>query len=73
VHIDVEGERFLYNQVRIMVGTLVEIGRGHWPPERVASVLASRDRSQAGQTAPPQGLCLQWVCYPAQRSIADGA
>ena len=62
--IDVEGDGFLYNQVRIMVGTLVEIGRGHWPPERIDEIIAACDRSRAGPTAPPEGLCLQWVRYP---------
>jgi len=64
IRIDVVGDGFLYNQVRNMVGTLVEIGRGHWPVERVAQVLAARDRALAGPTAPPQGLTLCWVRYP---------
>jgi tRNA pseudouridine38-40 synthase len=63
VLIDVEGDGFLYNQVRNMVGTLVEIGRGRWPPERVPEILTARDRRLAGRTAPPHGLCLQWVRY----------
>jgi len=63
VQFEVEGDGFLYNQVRNMVGTLVEVGRAHWPAERVAEILASRDRTQAGPTAPPQGLCLEWVRY----------
>jgi len=66
VRIDVEGVGFLYNQVRNMVGTLVEVGRGHWAPERVGEILASRDRRTAGPTAPARGLCLQWVRYPAR-------
>jgi tRNA pseudouridine38-40 synthase len=68
VNIEVEGTSFLYNQVRIMVGTLVEIGRGHWPPERAAAVLSTRDRSLAGPTAPAQGLTLEWVRYDPLRS-----
>lgn len=64
VSIDVTGTGFLYNQVRNMVGTLIEVGRGHWPADRVAEVMASRDRSNAGPTAPALGLCLQWVRYP---------
>ncbi len=64
IRFDVQGTGFLYNQVRIMVGTLLEIGRGHWPVERAAEILASRDRSQAGPTVLPVGLCLQWVEYP---------
>jgi tRNA pseudouridine38-40 synthase len=61
--VDVEGDGFLYNQVRNIVGTLVEIGRGHWNPERIHDILASGDRRMAGPTAPPEGLCLQWVRY----------
>lgn len=73
VLIDVEGDGFLYNQVRNMVGTLYEVGRGHWPPEKVRAILASRQRANAGPTAPPHGLCLQWVRYPAPRGAADAA
>jgi len=64
IRVDVRGTGFLYRQVRNMVGTLIEVGRGHWPPEAVADILASRDRSRAGPTAPAHGLCLQWVEYP---------
>lgn len=63
VHVVVSGNGFLYNMVRIIVGTLVEIGRGHWQPDRVDMILAACDRSIAGPTAPPQGLCLQWIRY----------
>ncbi len=73
VLIDVAGDGFLYNQVRNMVGTLFEVGRGHWPPERVSEILASRDRSHASITAPAHGLCLQWVCYGPAPEIRDGA
>lgn len=71
VRIDVEGDGFLYNQVRNMVGTLVEIGRGHWPVERVRLVLASRDRRDAGPTAPPQGLTLHEVQYPELTPVGE--
>ena len=67
VRIDFEGEGFLYNQVRNMVGTLLEIGRGHWPIERMPAILASRDRRQAGPTAPARGLCLEWIKYNLAR------
>ncbi|HOA74350.1 MAG TPA: tRNA pseudouridine(38-40) synthase TruA [Phycisphaerae bacterium] len=67
IHVDVEGTGFLYNQVRNMVGTLIEIGRGHWPPEYAGEILASRDRSKAGPTAPARGLCLEWVRYDLTR------
>lgn len=65
VRIDVQGSGFLYNQVRNMVGTLIEVGRGHWAADRVAEILAGGDRARAGPTAPARGLCLQWVRYPA--------
>lgn len=73
VLIDVLGDGFLYNQVRNMVGTLVEIGRGHWPVERIAEILQQRDRRLAGPTAPPHGLCLQWVKYGPTALPADSA
>jgi tRNA pseudouridine38-40 synthase len=63
VHVIVEGSGFLYNMVRIIVGTLIEIGRGHWEPDRIDTILRHADRALAGPTAPPQGLCLQWVKY----------
>ncbi len=72
IHVDVEGSGFLYNQVRNMVGTLIEVGRGHWAPERVPAILEARDRSQAGPTAPALGLCLQWVRYPAELLRPEG-
>ncbi|MGD9724056.1 MAG: tRNA pseudouridine(38-40) synthase TruA [Pirellulales bacterium] len=61
--IEVAGDGFLYNMVRAIVGTLVDVGRGErteaWPGE----VLAARDRRAAGRTAPAQGLCLVRVDY----------
>jgi tRNA pseudouridine38-40 synthase len=72
IRVDVKGSGFLYNQVRNMVGTLIEIGRGHWAPERVPAILEARDRSQAGPTAPALGLCLQWVRYPAELLRPEG-
>ncbi len=71
VRVSVEGCGFLYNQVRNMVGTLIEVGRGHWPPEQVAEILAGADRRAAGPTAPARGLCLRWVRYPAQALTPD--
>lgn len=56
--IAVEGDGFLYNQVRAFAGTLVEVGLGKLSPDDVASILASRDRRRAGPTAPPEGLFL---------------
>lgn len=55
---------FLHNQVRSMVGTLVQVGSGAWPPEAVALALAACDRAACGPVAPPDGLCLTGVGYP---------
>ncbi len=62
VHIDVIGSGFMRNMVRIMVGTLVEIGKGRMPPEYVSSCLTVPG-AKAGPTAPPHGLCLMEVYY----------
>ena len=56
--IRVAGRGFLYNMVRIMAGTLMEVGRGKLPPERVKDILAACDRQAAGPTAPACGLTL---------------
>lgn len=60
----VRANRFLHHMVRIMVGTLVEIGQGSKPVDAIGSILESRDRSQAGRMAPPEGLFLEKVYYP---------
>lgn len=52
------GDGFLYNMVRIIAGTLIEIGQGKREPESVKDMLLARDRASSGPTAPPQGLCL---------------
>lgn len=57
------GTGFLQNMVRIIVGTLLEVGRGYWPPEQVQAILEAKNRRQAGPTAPPEGLCLMKVDY----------
>ncbi len=63
IEITVLGNGFLYMMVRIIVGTLVEVGRGRMSPARVREILASRDRTRAGPTAPPRGLALIRVEY----------
>lgn len=63
IHIVVSGSGFLYNMVRIIAGTLVEVGRGRSQPDVVDAVLESCDRRLAGQTLPPQGLWLEWIRY----------
>lgn len=64
LHIDVRGSGFLRNMVRMLVGTLVEIGRGQRPAADIALLLARRDGVRVGATAPPHGLCLMAVTYP---------
>lgn len=66
VRIDVSGNGFLYNMVRIIAGTLVEVGKGRIPAHGeggIESILASGDRTKAGPTLPPDGLCLEWIRY----------
>lgn len=61
--IRVKGNGFLYNMVRIIAGTLVEVGRGHIKPEEVAGIIAAKDRAKAGSTAPARGLRLVEIEY----------
>jgi len=63
VRVYVQADGFLYKMVRIIAGTLVEVGRGRWKPLAVAEILASRDRARAGPTAPGCGLWLVKVSY----------
>jgi tRNA pseudouridine38-40 synthase len=61
--IEAYADRFLKHMVRTMVGTVVEVGLGKRTPDSLTEILRSRDRSAAGQTAPPHGLCLMRVDY----------
>ncbi len=63
IQIDIEADRFLYNMVRNIVGTLVEIGRGRWKPEKITEILEAKSRTAAGPIAPAAGLCLMWIRY----------
>jgi tRNA pseudouridine38-40 synthase len=63
VWIDVEGDRFLYNMIRNIVGTLLEVGRGRWPADCLPQILEARDRTAAGPTAPALGLTMMQVFY----------
>jgi tRNA pseudouridine38-40 synthase len=64
VWIDVEADGFLYNMVRAIAGTLINVGRGYWPEEKVAEILNAEDRAEAGPTSAAQGLFLMRVTYP---------
>jgi tRNA pseudouridine38-40 synthase len=66
-----EGNRFLMHMVRIMAGTLVEVGKGRLRPEQTADILAARDRRRAGITAPPHGLCLERVWYQSRWGLGE--
>ncbi len=59
----VTADGFLYNMVRIIVGTLIEVGRGKTEPDEMKKILQARCRAKAGSTAPPQGLFLKEVEY----------
>ena len=66
-----EGSSFLMHQVRIMAGTLVEVGRGRRPADSLPEVLRAQDRRCAGQTAPPEGLCLENIWYEARWGVGE--
>ncbi len=68
-----EGNRFLMHQVRIMTGTLVDVGRGRRPAEALRDILAARDRRAAGISAPPGGLYLDAVWYQRRWGIGDAS
>lgn len=63
----VKGSGFLHHMVRNIVGTLIEVGRGKLRPNDIPEILAARDRTRAGPTAPASGLCLMNVEYDDSR------
>lgn len=63
IYIELTGSGFLYNMVRIIAGTLIEVGLGKIEPEEIQNIIQSKDRSEAGKTLPPQGLYLLKVEY----------
>ncbi|MCL1893913.1 MAG: tRNA pseudouridine(38-40) synthase TruA [Holophagaceae bacterium] len=66
-----EGDRFLMHQVRIIVGTLVEVGRGKYQSESIPRIIESKNRSMAGITAPPEGLYLEKIWYSSEWGIGE--
>ncbi len=63
IHLYLRGNGFLYNMVRIITGTLLNIGMGKIKPQEMERIIASKDRTLAGTTVPPQGLCMMEVEY----------
>lgn len=63
ITIRITGEGFLYNMVRIIAGTLMDIGGGLYPPEKMKEILEAKDRKKAGPTAPARGLTLMKIQY----------
>ncbi|MFH1407046.1 MAG: tRNA pseudouridine(38-40) synthase TruA [Candidatus Omnitrophota bacterium] len=63
IYMDVEADGFLYNMVRNIAGTLIDVGRGRIKPDDMKKILAARDRKKAGPAAPAKGLCLLKVNY----------
>lgn len=70
VRVFVQGDGFLYKMVRNIVGTLVEVGRGHWPADQVGQILAAADRQAAGPAAVAEGLAM--LCVHYRREDLDG-
>lgn len=71
IEITVEADGFLYNMVRIIVGTLLEVESGKLPRDGIPAIIDSRDRSKAGATAPACGLYLEEVFYPDEQEVTD--
>jgi len=66
---DIAGTGFLYNMIRSLVGTLLQVGRGKRPASDVSDIVTARARARAGPTSPPTGLCLVRVFYGEEASI----
>ena len=76
IEIDIRGNAFCHNMVRIIVGTLVDVGLAKLSPDKIEEILSRRNRLLAGRTAPARGLCLQEVYYPdtlQDAKIPEGA
>ena len=63
IHFSISARSFLHNQVRIIVGSLVNIGRKYWKKDKIKEILAQKLRASAGPTAPPHGLYLKKISY----------
>ena len=69
----IQAEGFLHKMVRNIAGTLIEVARGRFEPDRAGQILRTGDRSLCGTTAPPQGLFLERVIYGAQQGVSDAS
>ena len=69
IHIEVEADGLRDNRVRAIAGTLIMVGSGKWPAERVGQIVRSCDRKLAGPTAPAKGLAMLWVNYDKHRKL----
>lgn len=69
--IRITGNGFLYNMVRIIAGTLIRVGRGFYEPEKVKEILEAKKRTEAGVTAPPQGLVLVSIRYEENNGLLE--
>ena len=69
ITIRISGNGFLYNMVRIIAGTLLQIGGGLMPPEKMEEILLAKDRQLAGDTARPEGLTLTCIRYPGDETV----
>jgi len=72
LRLDIKANGFLYNMVRIIMGTLLEVGRKRIAAEGIVDIITSKDRAKAGPTVPPQGLYLLSVNYPPAKQ-GDGS
>ena len=63
IHAVVVGDGFLYHMVRIIAGTLLDVGKGRFGPERIDEIFETNNRRLAGPTMPAAGLCLEWIDY----------
>lgn len=71
IHFQITGNGFLYNMVRIITGTLVEVGKGAMAAEDIPEILAAKDRTKAGPTARAKGLTLVCIRYPDEEKITE--
>lgn len=73
IAVEAAARSFLHNQVRSLVGSLVQVGEGRWSAADLRAALDARDRARCGPVAPPDGLCLTGVVYPEADEVVPGA